>query len=231
MPMSEDFAERRLKARQATGSIQADAEARGEPLAWFDEVYKRAEGDPAMVPWADEEAHPGLAEWIARSGEIHEGSALDVGCGLGDNAEALSSAGYDVTAFDLSRVAIDWAQKRFPETRVHYAAASLLEPPGQWLGQFHLVHETYTLQALKQPERDRAFEALASLVAPGGKLLVICRTRPEDAEITGPPWPLSRTQVMRFEALGLTPRGYQSFAVTDKDRSIEHARAVFSNDN
>ena len=83
--MSDNFAARRLAARKATGPIQAQAEARGEPLAWFDEVYSRAAGDTAMVPWADEEAHPGLAEWIARSGEIHDGKGLDVGCGLGDN--------------------------------------------------------------------------------------------------------------------------------------------------
>ena len=229
--MSDNFAERRLAARKATGPIQAQAEARGEPLAWFDEVYSRAAGDTAMVPWADEEAHPGLAEWIARSGEIHEGKALDVGCGLGDNAEALAATGYDVTAFDLSPVAIDWAKKRFPETRVEYVTASLLDPPVEWLGAFDLVHETYTLQALKQPEQRQAFDALASLVAPGGKLLVICRTRGEDDEIKGPPWPLSRSEIMRFESLGLTARAFQSFTVTDKDRSIEHVRAVFSNDN
>jgi hypothetical protein len=29
-------------------------------------------------------------------------------------------------------------------------------------------------------------------VAPGGKLLVICRSREEGGEITGPPWPLTR---------------------------------------
>lgn len=228
--MSDDFADRRLAARKATGPIQAAAEQRGEPLAWFDEVYARAGGDTAMVPWADEEPHPGLAEWIARSGEIHEGSALDVGCGLGDNAEALAATGYDVTAFDLSPVAIDWAKKRFAETSVNYVVASLLEPPKEWIGRFHLVHETYTLQALKQPERDRAFEELARMVAPGGKLLVICRTRDEDSEISGPPWPLTRSEIMRFESLGLTPRAYQSFTVTDRDRAIEHARAVFSNE-
>jgi len=225
--MNEEFASRRRRARETTGSIHAEAEARGEPLAWFDEVYRRADGDTAMVPWADEETHPGLAEWIARSGTIHEGRALDIGCGLGDNAEALSATGYDVTAFDVSPVAIEWARKRFPHSTVEYVVASLLDPPPEWLGKFDLVHETYTLQALKEVQREAAYPAIASLIAPGGSLLVIGRVREEGTDVAGPPWPLTKSEFMQFENLGLTPRAYQSFTLVDGEHSVAHARVMF----
>lgn len=225
--MAEEFASRRKRARQSTGLIQSEAEARGEPLSWFDEVYRRADGDTAMVPWADEETHPALAEWIARSGMIHEGRALDIGCGLGDNAEALSATGYDVTAFDVSPVAVEWAGKRFPHSSVDYVVASLLDPPREWLGKFDLVHETYTLQALKGAQRTAAFPAIASLLAPGGTLLVIGRVRDEGTEVAGPPWPLTKTEFMQFENFELIPRAYQSFTLADGQHGVAHARMVF----
>lgn len=225
--MNEEFASRRRRARETTGSIFAEAEARGDPLGWYDEVYRRAGGDTAMVPWADEETHPGLAEWIARSGTIHEGRALDIGCGLGDNAEALAATGYDVTAFDVSPIAVQWAGRRFPDSSVNYVVASVLAPPDEWLGKFDLVHETYTLQALPGPQREAAFPVIASLVAPGGTLLVIGRIRQEADEVEGPPWPLTKPEFMRFEALGLTARAYQSFTLLDGQTSAAHVRCVF----
>ena len=68
---------------------------------WFEAVYALAERDPAGVPWAHLAPHPLLAEWLCEHGPLTGLRALDVGCGLGDNALALAKAGARVTAFDL----------------------------------------------------------------------------------------------------------------------------------
>jgi len=59
------------------------------------------------------------------------------------------------------------------------------------------------LQALPAECLPRAREAIAGFVKPGGKLLVIARARDEDQIIDGPPWPLTRADLLAFETCGL----------------------------
>lgn len=222
-----EFARRRDAARDRLDALfGAKGGDRDDRASWFEAVYETAGDDPAAVPWADLAPKPALVDWL--SANPGEGArALDVGCGLGDNAEALAEAGYDTTAFDLSEKAVEWARQRFPGSPVRYTAADLFAPPADWIGGFDLVHECYTVQALHGDLREASYQALADLVKPGGRLLVITRSRADGAETSGPPWPLSPSELAEFERAGLRLIDSSAYDVQKGDRIIPHIRTVY----
>ncbi|MDX6505201.1 MAG: hypothetical protein QOE29_2326, partial [Gaiellaceae bacterium] len=87
-------------SRPRVQQLALEAIERGEPLAWFEELYASAESE-AAIPWADLEPNPGLLEWLERNG-TPTGRALVIACGLGDDAEALAARGLAVSAFDIA---------------------------------------------------------------------------------------------------------------------------------
>ncbi|MEJ8573360.1 class I SAM-dependent methyltransferase [Microbaculum marinum] len=189
----------------------------GGRLAWFDELYRDAGEDAGNVPWSRSGPHPGLAHWAASAPE-HGGSAIDVGCGLGDNAEYLAELGYETTAFDLSETAIAWARRRFPRSPVAYAVADLFDLPTAWIGAFHFVDEIYTLQALPEDMRQNALANIAKLAAPGGRILVVCIASDDAGRTDGPPWPLARSEIDGFLRHGFGTESFQDLVLGENDR-------------
>jgi SAM-dependent methyltransferase len=230
-PHSTDFAARRAAARQAISAIDPylDGEAPPDPFRrnWFNAVYDQAGNDAARVPWADLAPHPLTAEWIAAEGDKLRGlDVLDVGCGLGDNAEAFAAAGCRTCAFDLVPRAVHWARERFPASAVDYRTADLFALPPDWRAAFDLVHECYTLQALLSDLIPAAAAAMAGALKPGGRVLVITRARDDDAQASGPPWPLRRADLDGFCAAGLSEVSVEDIA--PRDGMIRHWRAIFA---
>lgn len=160
-------------------------------------------------------------------------SALVIGCGLGDDAEALQAFGYRVTAFDISPTAIAWCRERFPNSQVNYQVADLFQLPQNWESSFDLVYECRNIQALPIDARDekgnswrsRAISTLVSLVKNGGKLLLISRIRPDDTFAEGPPWGLSPQELAEFSQPGWETVSDRSFS---DDRDIAHTSRLFA---
>jgi len=210
-PASPDFAARRAEARKVLDALDPakQGEADPDPLrrAWFESVYRLAANDPARVPWANLTPHPLTRTWVEGQVRGLAGlKVLDVGCGLGDNAECFAAAGAQVTAFDLVDDAIAWAKQRFPQSKTVYQVGDLFQTPAEWQGAFDLVHECYTLQALSKPLVPKALGVLRSFLKVDGLLLVVMRARGEDEEETsGPPWPLPPSFIEVAKEQGLSP--------------------------
>jgi SAM-dependent methyltransferase len=223
-PDTADFAARRRAARARLDAIDDAGAADPYRRDWFEAVYATAGDDPAQIPWADLSAHPLLTAWLGNAPSPAPGArALDVGCGLGDNAAALAAKGWQTTGFDLSALAARWATSRFPGVR--FLAADLFEPPADWKGAFDLVHECYTLQALPDAARTEAMANIAGFVRPGGMLLVIARARAGTGTISGPPWPLSREEISSFDSQGLSVEKIEE--LVDPTDGKPHWRATF----
>lgn len=185
--------------------MAARSVAAGDDTGWFEELYAAAAVGEAVVPWADLAPNPALVAH-APSGS---GTAVVVGCGLGDDAEYLASLGWKVTAFDVSPSAVGQARARFAGSAVEYVTADLLDPPAGW--GFDLVVEIFTVQVLTGGARRAAIANCAGLVASGGALLVIARARDEDEPEGRMPWPLTRAEIDSFADGGLTPVVVEEF--------------------
>lgn len=201
------------KRREHERDLAAQARARGEPIAWFEELYAGAENNPDVVPWADLVPNRFLVEWLdSHPPPESNRRTLVVGCGLGDDAEELSVRGYDVTAFDISPAAVAWCKKRFPNSRVDYQVANLLEPPADWRGHFPFIVEIYTIQALWPELRSKAINSIVSLLAPGGDLFLLCSGREPEDDPGNLPFPLTKQDLVQFRALGLQEMQFEDLA-------------------
>ena len=223
----EEFKARQEALKSEINKLDKDSlHSLPEREKFFEDVYNNAEGDAAAVPWADLAAKDKLAQWLQENPD-HEGRAIDVGCGLGDNAEALSEAWYETIGFDFSPKAIAWAKGRFPESDVTYRQMDLFELPQEWLGAFDLVHECYTLQSIPSETLEKSIPAVASLVAPEGFLLVYSRIREDGGSVEGPPWPLEGSKLMSFTDHGLELVSREDFILERPDRKIPHVFCVW----
>lgn len=157
----------------------ADVAGAGEAVAWLN-----AHGRPArLVPSTEVpqetrlwDPSPGLLRWL--EAPHAPGTALDLGCGTGRDAVFLSLHGWHVTALDRLPDALDRARSL---AELHGVELDLVVcdleteiPPG---GPFDLVTAFRYLPSL---------EAMASVLAPGGTLLVETFTDRE-RERTGKP--------------------------------------------
>lgn len=137
-------------------------------------------GDPAVRTVWDERYRESDRLWSGRPNgalvvevaDLPPGRVLDVGCGEGADAVWLASRGWEVTALEVSGVALERAagHARDAGVVVRWVHAGLAEaslPPRS----FDLVSAQYP--ALQRTPDAAAEKALLAAVAPGGVLLLV----------------------------------------------------------
>jgi 2-polyprenyl-3-methyl-5-hydroxy-6-metoxy-1,4-benzoquinol methylase len=201
---------------------------KGDVTGWFDYIYQSARGDYRKVFWADLAPSPYLVAWLDKGVvQGHGKKACVIGCGVGDDAEALSSYGFDVTAFDISQAAIDLCKQRYPKSNVTYCVADLFDCPEAWKAHFDVVYECNTIQVLPDLYREKARAAMSSLVAKNGYILVSCRSREEGEKEDEVPKPLAKSELDAFKHKDNLHE--ISFLAYDDDQapSVPHYFAVY----
>ncbi|MGA8987531.1 class I SAM-dependent methyltransferase [Aeromicrobium sp.] len=112
------------------------------------------------------------AQLVAEATRLAPGSALDVGCGEGADAMWLAQHGWDVTAVDVSDVALERARAHSTSLGHDIAFHHLdvvTTPPAPHT--YDLVSAQFF--QLEDPPRSQAMRSLGAAVAPGGHLLVV----------------------------------------------------------
>ncbi|MCQ1985785.1 MULTISPECIES: bifunctional 2-polyprenyl-6-hydroxyphenol methylase/3-demethylubiquinol 3-O-methyltransferase UbiG [unclassified Arthrobacter] len=151
--------------------------------------------DPAAVEELWDRRYAGSSElWsgqpnavlVSEARGLRPARALDVGCGEGADALWLAEQGWDVTALDVSGVALARAARQagLRSVRVEWVHAGLVEaalPPAS----FDLVSAQYPV--LLRTDGNEAEHALLRAVAPGGVLLWVHHPPPtaEEAKARG----------------------------------------------
>src|SRR5688500_4451143 len=135
---------------------------------YWEQHWREMPADPAVSTTA----HPPNPYLVSETATLAPGTALDAGCGAGTEAIWLASAGWNVTAADISREALARAAERAASSGVsdciRWVEADLsVWNPGT---QFDLVTSHYAHPAMPQLE---FYDRIATWVNPGGTLLLV----------------------------------------------------------
>jgi SAM-dependent methyltransferase len=166
-----------------TGTLNVDdAAKKTPPLPLLDKDFwdKRYRSAPRL--WSGN-PNPHL---VSDTANLAAGSALDIGAGEGADAIWLAQRGWDVTAVDISPVALERGRKQADElaaataSRIRWLQADVTEwePPA---ASFDLVLVAF--MHLPSQQRLPLFQRCTDAVAPGGTLLIVGH-HPTDLETT-----------------------------------------------
>ncbi|MCW2556706.1 MAG: Methyltransferase [Mycobacterium sp.] len=132
-----------------------------------------------FTPWDGHPMSPTLTALVEGDSALEVGSALDVGCGTGDNSVYLAKHGWHVTGVDYVSKPLEAARAKARAAGVtvefRQADATELESAGVGTG-FTLIVDSGCLHGMSAQDRDAYVRGVSSVIAPGGLLLIVAFT-------------------------------------------------------
>lgn len=144
-------------------------------------------------------ARPELVRLVT-DGVLQPGRAIDLGCGVGDNAVFLAQHGFTVTGVDYAPAAIERARTKSREANltVTFNVDDLTDLRTVH-GPYDLLVDYGTFDDLNTRDRDAYVREVTALAAPGARFLLWCF----EWELRR--WERLATAILPFDGLALTP--------------------------
>jgi SAM-dependent methyltransferase len=139
----------------------------------MDKIYRNM--SPEEIPWNIETPPAALVE-LVESGNVKPCKTIDLGCGAGNYAIYLASAGFDVTGVDISQTAIKLANENAKRKGVKSAflVVDLLGDLIDIKEAFDFAYDWELLHHIFPEKRKKYVENVYRIINPGGKYLSVC---------------------------------------------------------
>jgi SAM-dependent methyltransferase len=128
-----------------------------------------------FVPWDGHPLATSLQKLIEGNGAMAPGTALDLGCGTGDNSIYLAKHGWQVTGVDFVAKAVDRAKAKAAADKVDvkFARADVTHLSSEGIGSdFGLIVDNGCLHGMSDEDRDSYVREVTAVAAPQARLLL-----------------------------------------------------------
>jgi SAM-dependent methyltransferase len=129
-----------------------------------------------FVPWDGHPLAKSLKDLIEGDGALGPGTALDLGCGTGDNSIYLARHGWHVTGVDFVTKALDKAKAKAAANKVNvnFARADVTRLSCEGIGSsFGLIVDNGCLHGMSPDDRDAYVREVTEVAAPDARLLLV----------------------------------------------------------
>lgn len=129
-----------------------------------------------FVPWDGHPLAQSLRNLIEGDGALTPGTALDLGCGTGDNSIYLAKHGWQVTGVDFVAKAVEKARAKAEANKltVNFARADVTRLSSEGVGtNFGLIVDNGCLHGMSPEDRNTYVREVTAVAAPGARLLLV----------------------------------------------------------